>query len=415
MTKNKLSSILLSLTIAFGLWLYVVTNISIEDERTYHDIPVSFEGEIALEERGLMITEGTDATVDLRLYGARDNLNKLTSSNITIKANLARIYDVGQVEVNYEIYYPGDVPSNAFTEQSKSPSTIKLMVEERLRKEVPVTIEFTGSVPAEYLCDTDNAMLDQAFVDVVGPASTVNQIEQAMIQVDLENRTETIVDYFQFILCDANGEPVDVDLVVADVGQIRMELAIRRFKELPVTYTLVEGGGATEENVSINLDYPVIRVSGSDVLLEQLTQINLGTINLATIPEDTTLTYDISLPEGVINLSGVETINADIRFQGLATRDFTVENIRVTGVPSGMEYELVTKRLTLTLRGPADVIRKLKDTDLVVSADLSGKDTGTVMVNAGVSTMGTAYNSVGSLGNVSVSVILREKATEGAD
>ena len=109
MTKNKLGSILLAFSIAFAMWLYVVTNVSIEDERTYHDIPVAFEGEIALEERGLMITHGTDATVDLRLYGARDNLNKLTSSNITIKVNLARIYDVGQVEVNYDISYPGDV------------------------------------------------------------------------------------------------------------------------------------------------------------------------------------------------------------------------------------------------------------------------------------------------------------------
>lgn len=412
MTKNKLSSILLSLTIAFGLWLYVVTNISIEDERTYHDIPVSFEGEIALEERGLMITEGTNATVDLRLYGARDNLNKLTSSNITIKANLARIYDVGQVEVNYEIYYPGDVPSNAFTEQSKSPSTIKLMVEERVKKEVPVTIKFTGSVPEEYLCDTDNVMLDQSYVTVVGPASTIDQIEQAMIQVDLENRTETITDYFQYILCNADGEPVDVDLAVADVGQIRMELAIRRFKELPVTYTVVEGGGATEKNAEITLDNPVIRVSGSDILLEQLTEINLGTINLGTIHEDTTQTFAISLPEGVINLSGVGEVNVGIRFKGLATREFTVENIRVTGVPGGMEYELVTKRLTVTLRGPADVIQKMTDTDLFVTADLSGKDIGTVMVNAGVSTLGTAYNSVGALGNVSVSVILKEKAAE---
>ena len=412
MTKNKLSSILLSLTIAFGLWLYVVTNISIEDERTYHDIPVSFEGEIALEERGLMITEGTNATVDLRLYGARDNLNKLTSSNITIKANLARIYDVGQVEVNYEIYYPGDVPSNAFTEQSKSPSTIKLMVEERVKKEVPVTIKFTGSVPEEYLCDTDNVMLDQSYVTVVGPASTIDQIEQAMIQVDLEDRTETITDYFQYILCNADGEPVDVDLAVADVGQIRMELAIRRFKELPVTYTVVEGGGATEKNAEITLDNPVIRVSGSDILLEQLTEINLGTINLGTIHEDTTQTFAISLPEGVINLSGVGEVNVGIRFKGLATREFTVENIRVTGVPGGMEYELVTKRLTVTLRGPADVIQKMTDTDLFVTADLSGKDIGTVMVNAGVSTLGTAYNSVGALGNVSVSVILKEKAAE---
>ena len=410
MTRNKLGSILLSVAIAFGLWLYVVTNISIEDERTYHDIPVSFEGETALEERGLMITYGTDASVDLRLYGARTNLNKLTSSNITIKANLARIYDVGQVEVNYDIYYPGDVPSNAFTELNKNPSTITLVVEERIRKEVPVTIDFTGSVPAEYLCDVDNVMLDQDTVNVVGPASAVDQIEQAVIQVDLDNRTETIADYFQYTLCDGNAEPVDADSVVADTAQIRMELAIRRFKELPVTYSVEAGGGAAEDDVSITLDNPVIRVSGSDMLLEQLTQINLGTINLGTIKEDTSLSYAISLPEGVINLSGVDEVNVDLHFEGLTTREFTVENIRVTNVPSGMEYELVTKRLTVTLRGPSDVIEKMKVKDVVVSADLSGKDVGTVMVNASVSTRGSDFNSVGALGTSSVSVILREKA-----
>ena len=410
MTKNKLGSILLAVTVAFCLWLYVVSNISIEDERTYHDIPVAFEGEIALEERGLMITSGTDATVDLRLYGARTNLNKLTSSNINIKVNLARIYDVGQVEVDYDITYPGDVPSNAFTALNKDPGSITLTVEQRITKEVPVVIDYIGSVPEEYMCDVDNALLDQEYVTIVGPASAIDQIEKAVIQVNLEEQTSSILDYFQYTLCNAAGEPVDAGMVVTDTAQIRLELTIRRFKELAVTYTLVEGGGATAENTNITLDTPVVRVSGSDTLLEQLTEINLGTINLGTIKEDTLLTYSISLPEGVVNLSGVEEVNVDIDFRGLATKDFTVENIRVIGVPSGMEYELVTKRLTVTLRGPVTLINKMTPQDLVVTADLSGKDVGTVMVNATIDPAGTIYDSVGALGNFSVSVILKNKA-----
>ena len=410
MTRNKLGSILLAVTIAFCLWLYVVSNISIEDERTYHDIPVAFEGEIALEERGLMITSGTDATVDLRLYGARTNLNKLTSSNINIKVNLARIYDVGQVEVDYDITYPGDVPSNAFTALNKDPGSITLTVEQRITKEVPVVIDYIGSVPEEYMCDVDNALLDQEYVTIVGPASAIDQIEKAVIQVNLEEQTSSILDYFQYTLCNAAGEPVDAGMVVTDTAQIRLELTIRRFKELAVTYTLVEGGGATAENTNITLDTPVVRVSGSDTLLEQLTEINLGTINLGTIKEDTLLTYSISLPEGVVNLSGVEEVNVDIDFRGLATKDFTVENIRVIGVPSGMEYELVTKRLTVTLRGPVTLINKMTPQDLVVTADLSGKDVGTVMVNATIDPVGTTFDSAGALGNFSVSVILKHKA-----
>ena len=413
MTRNKLGSILLAITIAFGLWLYVVTNVSIEDERTYHDIPVAFEGEIALEERGLMITHGTDATVDLRLYGARTNLNKLTSSNINIKVNLARIYDVGQVEVDYDISYPGDVPSNAFTELSKNPSAITLIVEERIKKEVPVTVSFTGSVAAEYLCDADNVTLDQPYITIVGPASAVGKIEQAVIDLDLTDRTETISESFQYTLCDASGEPVDAGLVVADTAQIHLDLAILRFKELPVTYTLVEGGGASKDNVTITMDTSVIRVSGSDMALESLTQINVGVINLANIKEDTTLIYTVDLPDNVSNLSGVKEVKVDVALKGLTTREFNIEDIRVTGVPRGMSYELVTKKLTVVLRGPTALINKMTANDLVVTADLSGKDAGTVMVNAGIDTVGETYDAVGALGTFSVSVILTEK-TEAA-
>ena len=413
MTRNKLGSILLAITIAFGLWLYVVTNVSIEDERTYHDIPVAFEGEIALEERGLMITHGTDATVDLRLYGARTNLNKLTSSNINIKVNLARIYDVGQVEVDYDISYPGDVPSNAFTELSKNPSTITLIVEERIKKEVPVTVSFTGSVAAEYLCDVDNVTLDQPYINIVGPSSAVSKIEQAVIDLDLTDRTETISESFQYTLCDGTGEPVDAGMVVADTAQIHLDLAIRRFKELPVTYTLVEGGGASKDNVTITMDTSVIRVSGSDMALESLTEINVGVINLANIKEDTSLIYTVDLPDNVSNLSGVKEVKVDVALKGLTTREFNIDDIRVTGVPRGMGYELVTKQLTVVLRGPSALINKMTANDLVVTADLSGKDAGTVMVNAGIDTVGETYDAVGALGTFSVSVILTEK-TEAA-
>ena len=45
MRNNKLYSILLSVIVSFGLWLYVVNNVSVEDEITFYDIPVVLERE----------------------------------------------------------------------------------------------------------------------------------------------------------------------------------------------------------------------------------------------------------------------------------------------------------------------------------------------------------------------------------
>ncbi|MBQ8237756.1 MAG: hypothetical protein IJZ39_06395 [Oscillospiraceae bacterium] len=407
MKRSKFNALLLSFAIAVGLWLYVVTNVSVEYDTTFHDIPVQFEGETALEERGLMVTSGTDATVDLRLYGSRSNLNNLSAQNITIKVDLSRIYDPGTHEVGYDISYPSDVPSNAFETLSKSPD-ITITVEKWESKEVPVRMVYEGVVPEDYLDDRDNALLDYEVIGISGPASVVEQIDRAEIYVDMQGRTESISESFQYTLCDKEGNPVDAALITADTARVRLDLTIQRFKELPVVYTLAEGGGATEANVKITLDTPTIRVSGSSAILEELEQINLGTIDLAAIDENTTKTYPVKLPEGVINLTGVNEVNVAIDFNGLNTREFIVENIRVVGVPAGMEYELVTKRLTVVVRGPDSKINQMTAHDLVVTADISGKTPGTLILNASVDTTDPAYEGVGALGTISVSVTLRE-------
>lgn len=412
MRRSKFTSLLLSFAIAIGLWLYVVTNVSVEYDTTFHDIPVQFEGETALEERGLMITSGTDATVDLRLYGSRSNLNKLSAQNITIKVDLSRIYDPGTHEVEYDISYPGDVPSNAFVEQSKMPDTITITVEKWESKEVPVNVVYDGFVPEDYLDDRDNALLDYDFIGISGPASVVDQIARAEIYVNMDARTESISEAFQYTLCDIDGNPVDAALITAETAQVRLDLTIQRFKELPVVYELAEGGGATEANVKITLDTPTIRVSGSSAILEELEEINLGTIDLALIADDTTKEIPVKLPEGVINLTGVDEVNVDIVFTGLKTREFIVENIRVIGVPAGMEYELVTRRLTVVVRGPVSKINQMTAQDLVVTADISGKTPGTLILNASVDTTDPAYEGVGALGTISVSVKLVEPVEE---
>ena len=38
--KNKILAALLSVAVAFGLWLYVITVVNPESEKTYYEIPV---------------------------------------------------------------------------------------------------------------------------------------------------------------------------------------------------------------------------------------------------------------------------------------------------------------------------------------------------------------------------------------
>ena len=95
MKNKRLGSMLLSLVVAFGLWMYVINNVSTQQERTYSSVRVNLEGESVLRERNLMIISDTDLFVRVELKGSRKDLNNLNSANLTLTANLDGIYDPG--------------------------------------------------------------------------------------------------------------------------------------------------------------------------------------------------------------------------------------------------------------------------------------------------------------------------------
>ena len=99
--NKKLLAILLSAVVAFGLWLYVITVVSPESEKTYYDIPVVLQNKNILTERGLMIVSD-EPNVTLALKSDRTILNDLNESNINVIINLANIEKPGTHSLTYE-------------------------------------------------------------------------------------------------------------------------------------------------------------------------------------------------------------------------------------------------------------------------------------------------------------------------
>ena len=411
MQRNKIVSMLLSLAIAMGLWLYVITTVSPGWTETISGIPVVFEGETILrEERGLMITSNQTATVSLKLSGNRSDLAKLDKNNITIKVDLTKIYDPGQHEMIFNYAFPGDVPSNAITVESKYPDNIAVTVERRESKEVPVKVTYVGSVPEGYLTDTENAVLDYPYVNVQGPSSVISQIDHAEIQVDLNERTESIGESYRYTLCDAESSPVDVAQVTTNTAEVRLDLKIQRWVELKLELTVNYGGGATASTSYVDIVPQTIKVSGSDAVLDSLGgKLNLGTVNLAEITENTELAFPITLPEGITNLTGVTEAAANISFIGLTTREFSVSDIKAINVPEGMECDLMAEVIKINLRGPAALLNSLTEEDITLYVDCSGKEAGTSTMKATVEFSKDEFDTIGVLGTVSVPVTLTQK------
>ena len=413
---KKIVYALLSVAVAFGLWIYVITTVNPGYEETFYDIPVALANESALYDRGLMLDTEKTPTVTLKLSGNRSDIIKLNKSNITLVADLSRIYESGRQRVAYSISFPGDIPSNSIEILSKSVVEITLDIAKRNTAKIPVVPVYVGAVPEGFRTDKEGLVLDYPSISVTGPAELVDQIAEARIEVDLKNQTETINQSYRYTFYDEDGNVVASEKLITDVTEVNLTLKIQRYKEIELKLDVTYGGGANKNNTQITISTQTIQVSGSEQLLDALgDELVLGSLKLNEILEDTEIEYEIKLPEGVENLTGKKTVTVTVKFNNLITQTFQVTDIQTRSVPEGVNVELITQELTVTVRGPKAQIELMTEEDLGIIVDFSQAELGVNRYKALVYVDSVNFNAVGAVGGYLVDAKLTEAPAPSVD
>lgn len=400
--KSKVLYILLSLVIATGLWLYVVTVVNPGWEETYYNIPVVLENEDILISNGLMLTTDEKPTVTLRLSGNRKDMIELNSSNITLIADLSKISSAGEQALNYRIVYPGGLTSSSFEIISQNPQQVTLSVSEWKSKELDIGVEYTGKVPDQFVVFKEDATMDTSKITVTGPSGVVDRITQARIHVDLEGKQDNISDSFEVFLYDVQGELVQDEQVKTSVEQVRYTLKIQRWKDIELRLDVIEDTLLTKNNCQITIDPVLVRVSGSEKVLAQLDYLVLGQVRLSDLTGKFEATYELEMPEGVKNLSGVEQVSVSIQIPELEMRTFTVTQIRSVNVPGGMKVTMITKEKKVTLRAEKDVLDALTADDVSIIVDFTNAEAGNATYKASVTLPSYLSSKVGIVGTYDV-------------
>ena len=412
MTRNKLGALALSFAIALSLWMYVRTYVKPDYEQTFYNVPVALEGGPKLAERQLMLLSEEEYEVNIKVHGNRQDVSKINSGNIQLVANLADIYEPGEHNLTYTIIYPGDVPTGSVSAE-RNPDRVRVVGARKKTKEIPVKVVYEGDVPADYIKDTAAMELDYTYVEITGPEDVVDKIDHAAVTVQCSGRTESIYESYRYALRDSDDKPVDAEYITTSVSEVKVYLPISMVKKIPLTLTLVDGGGATAETTKLVIEPAEISISGSEAALNALPELNLGTIELDQITQDTTREFEINLPEGVQNVSNLSTAKVTISFPKLATREFTITEITPLNLPAGMAWEPLTKQLTITVRGLKSEVQRLNAADILVQVDLTGVEN-TAAVEPTIR-FPENLSSLGEVGSYSISVQITPEppATEG--
>lgn len=422
--KSKIITGLLSVVVAFGLWMYVVTFVSPESENTYYNIPVILQNEGDLEERGLMVTTEELPTVSLRLSGNRTDLQKLNSSNISVYVDLSKLSRSDE-PLTYDVSYPGDVPNNAITILKRTPDTIKLKVEERAAKQ-PVKLQpvYNGEQAEGFSVDKENAEFDYKQFRLEGPKRVLDQIVGLRVNVDLKGQKENITDtQLAYSLINSAGGTVDGSMVdVYGLSEEDMQegeklegfvtlkkLRIASLKQVELKPEIIPGGGATEKNTQIDIQPKSITISGNEQMITQLNGIlSIGEIDLGQYPQDIQLKIPVQqfLPEGVVCESGETEITVDIRFPNLRTKTLNITKINPVNVPVGMNAQVITKVIQVQFRGPKALVDTVSLADVTATVDFTDAKAGSETRQVTIK-LAQKYADVGAVGTYSVSTTVK--------
>ena len=407
-TDSKWFYILVSVLLAFALWIYVGKEANPITTGTVRSVQVVFSGLEVLEERGLMISQGANQTVNLNIQARRDVFNRLSQGEVTVNIDVSSITEPGEQSIPITtriISYPRSITStDAIDLRYTSPAAVNFTVSRWTTKEVDVQAVFDVRLR---LCLGGEGSITPATITVSGQEELVEQVQAARVTVSQQELTSTWSEPCSFTLVDQSGDPVTGGNIQAEPQTVLVTLPVEVLKEVPLTVNLIDGGGATAENAKVTIKpTDTIMVSGDQADVEGLKEISLGDIDLSDVYGTNTFTREIELSPELTNVSGITEATVTVTIQGLATRTMKVDNIEIINKPAGYEAEAITKSCSVLIRGPEEEVEQITESQLRIVADLSNTDPSTGSRTVPVKVYLDGSSSVGVVGDYSISVSL---------
>lgn len=382
---NKSTLKLLSLVIAFFIWLLVM---NIEDpvrEVDFYNIPVTFANTSYIESMNKvpMLTAGKE-TVDVSITGKSTIVGKLKAGDIIATADLTQIIDMNSEPIMVPVTVRCEgVPEKAVTTRTNN---IPVILEERESLDSIVAVNIGDTKPDKDY-EVGRLLADPEKITITGPASVVRIIDKVVAQVDVNGMKE--------------DTQLDANLVIYDKNQVKLsdkQMSYLRFN-VPISQALVNvdlwkikkdvkievlhvGTPKVGYEVSEIMTVPeTISVAGTDEALKKLEENG----NKIVIPEDQVSVngrskdfeakIDIQkfLPENIKLATDVnESILANVKILPFGSREYTVPvtEIAVINRPENMDVIFEREKISVRIKGRETDLDRLDPKDIEGKLDL---------------------------------------------
>ncbi len=300
---NPLYKIMAAL-FAVVLWSYVLVIEDPDTPKLIDDVPVSFINESSLTQKNLVVRGDKNqilTSCDVSVTTPRSLFRSLTPSVFQATANLSTISAKGEFDI--PILVP---PPSAFTGvriDSRNPASIHVEIDELAQKEaVPVRVEFEGALPAGFYNTVPETV--PSAISLSGPKQDVDLVSQAVVKLDL-SKARGYNDSMRVELRDAEGNVIPSSAFISEPSVI-VKMDVYPKKTVPINQdTLIIGfdkiAPGYQLNASgLNITPEEIEIAGPEDILDQITSLDINSVDIQGWRESQQRTVQLRLPDGII-------------------------------------------------------------------------------------------------------------------
>ncbi len=411
---NLLDNPRLRMLVAFILavisWIIVTVGIQPDTDRTITSVPVDFSYDSArYSVMGLSIVNEPVKNVSLKVYGNGSDIGSLKKEDFVVYPKYNAVKGPGQIELSLDVKCISQTvdANNIKVNVQPADTEVTVVFDKVEEKEVPVRVVTKDlAVAPGYTLYKYQPV--PAEITLRGPKNELDKIAEAVAEITVEEKlsqTQTLTAPLNFV--NEAGEPVELKYVKPEATAADVTLTVYQKAELPLVVTLINAPpGFDESSLKYTLSQKTLQVAGPASVIENMTEVSIGSVDLSTFALDKVYELPVELPNGLVSEENVESVTLNFDTSNMTTKTFNLKSdaVQVVNMPAGYSLNVLTNRIrNVVICGPKDVLDGLTADSVVARIDMDELNVVTGQQTIAVNIYVPADNRVFALGSYSIS------------
>lgn len=284
--KENLLARIISLLVACGLWVYVMSDQNPIMERSV---------EVRLQQANLpnnMMVFNVPDRVMVKIRGSRTKVSDNVENHLTASLNLKNVTE-GQQSLPVRVSFPdGEVVS-------VTPEEVSVYVDTVSEKQVPVVTREVGTSASDSIIG--HSVITPSEVTLRGATHRIDKVNKVVAPVDVTDRQGSFQAESDLVAVSDDGYDIPnmriiPERVMVQATMVKQLLSVDVPVKLVMSGTLPQGAVVTKTEIVPK----TIRVTAPPSLLKDLKAVNTKPVDVTVLNGSTAIAAELELPDNVI-------------------------------------------------------------------------------------------------------------------